>query len=66
MKTKEKFKPPVKIVPLNIKIYKEGVCFICGEETESDRYAHHQCCIAYEHHKEFQQDKENQRCEQKK
>lgn len=50
---------PKRIVPLDIKIYYSGKCFICGEPCDKDHYAHYECCIAYSRHKDMKQMEEN-------
>jgi len=40
-----------RIVPLEVKVYEQGHCFICHEPCEAEAYAHEHCCIAYADHK---------------
>jgi len=37
---------------LNIKMYKEGICFICNKPCDPEGYVHYECCIAYSDYKE--------------
>ena len=57
MNVMDKIIRPRRIKPLDIEVYKEGICFICKEKCEG--YAHHSCCVAYCRHKELEQEKEN-------
>ena len=47
-----------KVEELNIKIYTEGRCFLCGNDCE--QYAHFECALAYSDHKDHMMKKINE------
>jgi hypothetical protein len=48
---------PKRIKPLDIEIYKLGICFLCNLPCQ--KFVHRECAIAYSRHKEFKQMEEN-------
>lgn len=34
-----------------IKVFEEGICFICKKKTEKNAYLHYECGITYEDYK---------------